>query len=119
MAKHTTRRTLLKAAPALLVAPAAVAGEPSDIMRRFKECVALFDALCTEGSFSEEGEYKLAADLLRKMEAELMAIPATTAEELAAKVHVWTLYGEDGVFDCPHDEAIIADIRRLIGRAVA
>lgn len=89
MTKHTTRRTLLTAAPALLVAPAAVAAEPeSEIMRLFRQWYALRMDQPAEVADAETDNANMEdwLDRLSAIADEMEQQPVRTAAELAARI---------------------------------
>lgn len=118
MATNTTRRALLKAAPVLAISPAAaVAAEPSEIMRLLRECVALRAYINDPDSPTDDDWGNEAGAALRELELQLTTIPARTAQEMAAKVLVWTAYADPkGVeLDYQLDPLILAEVWQLTG----
>ena len=115
---HTTRRALLKAAPVIAISPAAaVAAEPSEIMRLLRECVALRAYINGPDSPTDDDFANEAGHDLRVLEKRLVALPATTVEELAAKVLVWTAYADpqEACMDYCLDGPILTEVRQLTG----
>ena len=115
-----TRRGILKAAPAAMVigAGAALAAMPqSEIMRLMHECIALRAYINGPDSPTDDEWSQSACAALRKLEFQLTSIPARTAQEMAAKVLVWTAYAspEDVEMDCVLDPMILAEVRQLTG----
>lgn len=119
MATNTTRRALLKAAPAAMAlgAGAAAAAEPSEIMRLLRECVALRAYINGPDSPTDDDWGNEAGAALRELELQLTTIPARTAQEMAAKVLVWTAYADlKGVeLDYQLDLLILAEVWQLTG----
>ena len=118
MATYTTRRALLKAAPVLAILPAAaVAAEPSEIMRLLRECIALRAYINGPDSPTDDDWGNEAGAALRKLELQLTTIPARTAQEMAAKVLVWTAYADlrEVQLDYQLDPLILSEVWQLTG----
>lgn len=119
MVPNTNRRALLKAAPAAIVlgAGAAAAAEPSEIMRLLRECIALRAYINGPNSPPDDDWGNEAGAALRKLELQLTTIPARTAQEMAAKIVVWTAYAspDDVEMDYQLDPLILAEARQLTG----
>lgn len=111
------RRTMLKVAPAVMVAPAALAAAPeSELMAKIQGCVDMHRWLNSgDAALPKGAEYDAAVLRLCDLEAEALAISATTVEEFAAKVYVWTDYGQEGASHDTANALIHAEVRRLTG----
>ena len=113
------RRQLLSRLPLIPTAVAAVAGgaacvagdEPSELMRLF----SAWDA-CDRAAWDVETDAQSDAicDRMRQLETAIMAIPATTAGEFAAKLIVFTSYG-----DWLPSHEFIAEASRICGASRA
>lgn len=88
MAKHTTRRTLLTAAPALLAAPAVAAEPESEILRLFRQWYALRMDQPAEVADAETDNANMDAwmDRLNAIVDLMEKHPVRTAAELAARI---------------------------------
>lgn len=97
-------------------APSLVA-EPSEIMRLMGECVALEAYINGPDSPKDDASSDKLCGELRALEKRLVAIPARTAKELAAKVLIWTAYADPEEVSMAYDldGPILAEIRQLTG----
>lgn len=128
----TTRREVIQAAQAALVGTAgglvagvglieagkaSAAAPQSEIMRLMRECAALRDYIDGPDSPNDDEWSRGACERMWELERQLVAMPATTIEEFAAKILVWTGYAsmDDTVWDTEPDEPILAEIRKLTG----
>jgi hypothetical protein len=80
-----------------------VAAEPSEIMRLLRECIALRGYIDGPDSPQDDDFANEAGRDLRALEKRLVDLPATTVEELAAKVLVWTAYVSPGEAHMDYD----------------
>lgn len=94
-----------------------LAAEPSEIIRLMGECVALEAYINGPDSPKDDVSTRRLGEELRALEKRLVAIPARTAKELAAKVLVWTAYADSEEVSMAYDldGPILAEIRRLTG----
>lgn len=112
---HTTRRTIIAGlALAPLAAPAALAGSPSQIMPLFRQWLAF-----QHGDYHHltGGEADAEVDKMMAIECRLADEPATTAEELAAKLIATTEYGCFGL-DGETGEKLLTEACGLAGVSV-
>lgn len=114
------RRQLLSRLPIMTTAVAAAvhgptamaaADEPSELMRLF----SAWDA-CDRAAWDVESDEQSDAicDRMRQLETAMMAIPAATAVEFAAKLIVFTSYG-----DWMPSREFIAEAARICGASRA
>ena len=106
-----TRLPLVPVAVAGLTTETLAAAAPSELMRLFGE----WDA-CDRGAWLVENDEQSDAlcDQMGQLETAMMAIPATTAGEFAAKLIVYTGYG-----DWLPSRQIIAEAARVCGASRA
>lgn len=114
-----TRREVLLAAPAAMVIGArpAQAAEPSEIMQLMRECIALRAYINGPDSPTDDDFANEAGHELRVLEKRLVDLPATTVEEMAAKVLVWTAYADpqEVCMNYDLDGLILTEVRQLTG----
>lgn len=118
MATNPTRRAVLTATSVLALTPAAaLAAEPSEIMRLLRECIALRAYINGPDSPDDDDFSNEAGRDLRVLEKRLVTLPARTAEEMAAKVLVWTAYVSPGEahMDYDLDGPFLSEVRQLTG----
>lgn len=116
MSTTTTRRTVLKSAPALAIAAATpVAADESEIMRLFARWREVKRQIGTAG-LSDEAAYAL-LDERDALEAAMIALRPTTVRELAAIVIAVTEYGDiDYAFlNTPQGTAFLPILAEIAG----
>lgn len=93
----------------------AIEAEPSEIMRLLRECVAL--RACINDPYSPQDDDWGNEAALRNLELRLTAIPARTAQEMAAKILVWTAYADlrEVQLDYQLDPLILSEVWQLTG----
>lgn len=100
----TTRRSVLTGlALAPIAAPAALAQTPSEIMPLFRQWLTLW---------GKQTDAEI--DKMFAIENTIADLPATTLEELAAKLIAATEYGEWGL-DGPNGQKVLAEVCSLAG----
>lgn len=108
----TTRRNVLTGlALAPIAAPAALAQTPSQIMPLFRQWLTIRHA---DRSGTLAGDVDTEIDRMLSIEGVLADMPATTLEELAAKMIAVTDHGEWG-FDGVTGEKLAAELCSLAG----
>ena len=95
--KHTSRRALLKGAPSAALAivaggaTAAHAAAPSPILELFREWQVLHAAADEPGISDEKCD--AICDQYHRLEDQMLALPSTSAADLAAKLCAYTGFG--------------------------
>lgn len=95
----TTRRNLLCAAPAALMAGATLASnaeqEAAPIMVLFREWQAQYDLMSADNEdASDDKPYTYTTGTLTKIERQMLALPSQDARDLAAKILAVTHLGD-------------------------
>lgn len=117
----TTRRNLLCAAPAALMAGAAMASSAetadSPIMVLFREWQAQYDLMSADNEdASDDNPYVYTTGTLTKIERQMLALPSLDARDLAAKILAVTHFG-DFVIDMRGAYPIMDELCDLTGAA--
>lgn len=113
-ANNTTRRALLKAAPAALFLGSPAAQAETPVMALFRKHQELTEAASAHPSLDDEELERLFYAERDQIEDEMMALPALTARDMAAKMIAAHAYGHHSCLSYDKEPAWL-EARALIG----
>jgi hypothetical protein len=113
-----TRRSLLRASPALLapsfLASQALASTDTSILRLFRESDAAGAEVNDRDRPIDDEEFDRAVEHIHALQERIESEPITCLADLAAKFMVSTVYG-----DFPAEKALFAEIEAVLARGAA
>lgn len=108
-----TRRAALAVIPSIAIVPAAAAPADSPIMVLFWQWEAIYRQSWDDETSEEEAEECF--DQMADLEARLLATPVTDAKDLAAKLIVYTMYGDATLREDRKDGPVLTEAKALVG----
>lgn len=112
MSMNKAQVALADEAKAMIGAAPGATPPESELMRRFRECVAYRAWFNRRGAPDDEDGSQIS--VLHRMEAGVCALPARTLQELAAKMTIWSSYG-DANYDGELDDLVVPEFLSLAG----